>query len=718
VSDRPRPRALNLPAWAWPLLALPVVALVGLWAYRTIASDLRRRVAASMETTLASDASTLEGWLTAQANLAAVLVSDPRVQDHVAGLIALSRRSGGDAAALKAAPGQAGLRAILAPVLARQGTAGYFIVEPGGLIVARSIDERVGDRIVLAVADAVAQALRGKPTFLPPTLKQRFASTPMAFVLVPIRDAGGASIAAFGFRIDPAQMATVVNPGRLGQSGDTYAVDADARLVSTTRFDAQVAALGLLPAEANGIATAALMIRDPGQPLAAGKGPGTPPNTWPMTWSAAEVVAGRSGVNVDGYRNYLGETVVGSWRWLPAWGIGLVSEIGKGEAYESLRVVRRAFAILAAGLLLGALALAISSRRIYGLQKEVTRAQRLGQYTLEDKIGEGGMGAVYRARHTFLRRPTAIKLIRSQVATADTLARFEREVQLTSALTHPNTIAVYDYGRTEDGVFYYAMEYLPGIPLDRLIRDDGPQPATRVVHLVKQICASLAEAHKVGLVHRDVKPANAMLCERGGLYDVVKVLDFGLVKETASSDASLTGAHHIVGTPHYMAPEAIDASSPVGARSDVYAVGGVAYALITGHTVFTGNSGVDIIGHHLHSVPMRPSERLGVPVDPFLEGIVLRCLAKNPEERPADAGMLLREIEKGWAGGPWTQDEARAWWEEKGAAMLNARRDTEKTGSRGPNLEVDFDSRVASARSQEISGATATRMGLAAKRDP
>jgi serine/threonine protein kinase len=717
VSDRPRPRALNLPAWVWPLLALPVVAVVGLWAYRTIASDLRRRVASSMETMLASDASALDRWLSAQANLAAILVSDPRVQDRVNELIALSHRTGGDAAALRAHPAQAALRAIFAPVLARQGTAGYFIIEPGGIIVARIVDDRVGDRTVLAVADANARALGGKPTFLPPTLKQHFASTPMAFVLVPIRDGGGTPFAVFAFRIDPAQMAAVVNPGRLGQSGETYAVDADARLVSPSRFDKEVAALSLLPAEANGIATAALMLRDPGQPLAGGKGPGTPPNTWPLTWSAAEVIGGRNGVNVDGYRNYLGETVVGSWRWLPDWGIGLVSEIGKGEAYSSLRVVRRAFAILAGSLLLGALALAVSSRRIYGLQKEVARAQRLGQYTLEDKIGEGGMGAVYRARHTFLRRPTAIKLIRSQAATADMIARFEREVQLTSALTHPNTIAVYDYGRTEDGVFYYAMEYLPGIPLDRLIKDDGPQPEARVVHLVKQICASLAEAHRVGLVHRDVKPANAMLCERGGLYDVVKVLDFGLVKETASADASLTAAHHIVGTPHYMAPEAIDASTPVDARSDVYAVGAVAYALVTGHTVFAGKSGVDVIGHHLHSVPVAPSLRLGVPVDPFLEALILRCLSKSPAERPADAGTLLREMEAGWTGGVWTQAEAQVWWETKGAPMLDARRDTETTGSRGPNLEVDFDSRVASARSQEISGATATRMGLGAKRD-
>jgi hypothetical protein len=478
-----------------------------------------------------------------------------------------------------------------------------------------------------------------------------------------------------------------------------------------------VAALGVLPAEANGIPTAALVVRDPGAPLAEGHRPATPPNTWPLTWPAAELVAGRSGTNVDGYRNYLGQTVVGTWRWLPQWGIGLASEIEKREAYSTLRVVRRAFAILAGALLLGALALALSSRQIYGLQKDVARAHRLGQYTLEDKIGEGGMGAVYRARHTFLRRPTAIKLIRSQVASADALARFEREVQLTSALTNPNTIAVYDYGRTEDGIFYYAMEYLPGIPLDRLIKDDGPQPEARVVHLVKQMCASLAEAHKVGLVHRDVKPANMMLCERGGLYDVVKVLDFGLVKEIATDDAGLTAAHHIVGTPLYMAPEAINGSSTVDARSDVYAVGGVAYALITGHPVFSGKSGVDIIGHHLHSIPLPPSEKLGLAVDPFLERLILRCLSKSPEDRPADAGALLAQIEEGWTGGIWTQAQARTWWEATGAPMLEARRDTEAAASRGPNLEVDFDSRVASARAQEISGATATRMGLGPKRD-
>ena len=715
MKDGPAARGPRLPAWAWPLLALPVVAAVGLWAYVTIASDLRRRVASALETTLLTDAAALDRWLSAQADLATVLVSDPRVQDQVAELLAVARRSGGDASALKEAPAQAALRAILAPVVAQQGSAGYFIIDQGGTYIARIVDERIGDRSTMAVADAAARAFSGKPTFLAPTLKQRFTTTPMAFVLVPVRDRAGAPIAVFAFRIDPAQVSEVVNPGRLGRSGETYAVDGEGRLVSTTRFAEEVASLDLLPAEANGTATAALMLRDPGVRLAPGTRPATPPNTWPLTWSVAEVVGRRSGVNVDGYRNYLGQTVVGTWRWLPEWNIGLVSEVGRDESYANLRVVRRAFAILALGLLLGALALAVSSRRIYGLQKDVARAHRLGQYTLEDKIGEGGMGAVYRARHAFLRRPTAVKLIRSQVASSEALARFEREVQLTSALSHPNTIAIYDYGRTEEGIFYYAMEYLPGIPLDRLVKDEGPQPQARVVHLLKQICASLAEAHRIGLVHRDVKPANVMLCERGGLYDVVKVLDFGLVKDVATDDAALTAAHHIVGTPLYMAPESINRSTPVDARSDVYSVGGVAYALITGQPVFTGKSGVDIIGHHLHSIPLPPSKRLGVAVDPFLERLILNCLSKRPDDRPADAGALLAQIEEGWKGATWTQAEAKAWWETRAPAMLEARRAAETSASQGPNLEVDVDSRVDS--SAENSGATATRMGLGARRD-
>jgi eukaryotic-like serine/threonine-protein kinase len=693
----------RLPAWAWPLLALPVVAVVGVWAYRSIAAGIEARLDATLRTMLAADASALGQWLTAEANLAEVVAADPRVRADVAELLGVARRTGGDAEALKSAPAQARLRDVVSPVVSRQENAGFFVVDSSGLVIARIVDERVGTRLVESVADVAAQALAGHRAFLPPTAKQHFAATPMAFMFVPVRETSGAIVAAFAFRIGPEQMATVLNSARLGGAGDTYVVDGGGRMVTEGRFADEASKLGLLPADAGGRATAVLEVRDPGTRLREGQAAPTPAKTWPLTWAAAEVVAGRRGVNTRGYRDYRGVDVVGAWSWLPEWSIGVVTEIDRSQAYQTLAILRRAFAVLTGSLLLVAAAIALASRRIYRLQRQVQKAERLGQYTLEEKIGAGGMGAVYRARHAFLRRPTAVKLIRSELASPELLARFEREVQLTSQLTHPNTIAIFDYGRTPEGIFYYAMEHLPGLPLDRVILDDGPQPEARVVHLLKQICASLAEAHRVGLVHRDVKPANVMLCERGGTYDVVKVLDFGLVKELDSGDDSgVTGVDHVVGTPLYMSPEGVLAAANVDARSDVYAVGAIGYALVTGQHVFTGNSGVEIIGHHLHSAPVPPSTRVGRPVDPFLEQTILACLAKAPAHRPADAGALLQRLEEGWTGPVWTQGEARAWWETRAPAMLAARRAAEESVSRGPKLEVDVSSRMRSGNPESL----------------
>jgi len=323
----------------------------------------------------------------------------------------------------------------------------------------------------------------------------------------------------------------------------------------------------------------------------------------------------------------------------------------------------------------------LASWVIYGLTREVRKAQQLGQYTLEEKIGEGGMGTVYRARHAMLRRPTAVKLIRSDQASDSMLARFEREVQLTSSLSHPNTVAIYDFGHTPAGVFYYAMEYLPGLTLEALVKTDGPQPERRVVHVLRQVCGALAEAHAIGLIHRDIKPANIMLCERGGVYDVAKVLDFGLVKELdGGGDQQLTGIGTIAGTPLYLAPEAIQAPERVDARSDLYAVGAVAYSLVTGEQVFEGHSAVELMAHHLHTAPVRPSERAGREIDEGLERIILRCLAKEVDARPADAGALLAELDSslGVDVGVWTKEEAREWWETKAGACFECEAATKR----------------------------------------
>jgi eukaryotic-like serine/threonine-protein kinase len=306
----------------------------------------------------------------------------------------------------------------------------------------------------------------------------------------------------------------------------------------------------------------------------------------------------------------------------------------------------------------------VASRVIFGLRAEVDKVKRLGQYTLEGKIGEGGMGVVYRASHAMLRRPTAIKILRPEIAGEDALRRFEREVLLTASLSHPSTIAIFDYGRTPQGLFYYAMEYLDGLNLEHLVRTYGPQPPARVAHILRQVCGALAEAHAVGLIHRDIKPANILLSERGGMPDVAKVVDFGLVKsfDPGSRDAEVTSVNLIVGTPLYMAPEAIGGNTPIDGRSDLYALGAVGYFLLTGAPVFQAKSQVEIFAHHLHTPPEPPSFRRGNHVPEDLERLILRCLAKKPGDRYESAKDLQQALDACAENMPWDNDLALQWW--------------------------------------------------------
>ncbi len=336
---------------------------------------------------------------------------------------------------------------------------------------------------------------------------------------------------------------------------------------------------------------------------------------------------------------------------------------------------------------------AVISWVIYGLRAEVRDARRLGQYVLERKIGEGGMGEVYRARHGMMRRPSALKLLRGDRAGELDLIRFEREVQLTARLTHPNTITIFDYGRTNDGVFYYAMELLDGANLQRIVAVDGAQLPSRVVRILLMACGALSEAHAIGLIHRDIKPANIMLCMQGGERDVVKLLDFGLVKDLeVDGDAALTGKGTLTGTPLYMAPETILESESADARTDIYALGAVAYFLLAGSAVFDGTSIVAVCSQHLHQKPASLAAR-GVTISADLEAIVLACLEKDPDLRPQSA-LELRQRLEACAVGTWSSADARAWWVEHQEELDGATVETlgeAKTiavdGSRGDDLE-------------------------------
>ena len=316
----------------------------------------------------------------------------------------------------------------------------------------------------------------------------------------------------------------------------------------------------------------------------------------------------------------------------------------------------------------------LASRVIYGLEEKVREARQLGQYTLAERIGSGGMGIVYRAHHAMLRRPTAVKVLPPEKMGAKNLKRFEREVQLTSQLTRPNTVAIYDYGRTPEGLFYYAMEYLQGCTLSELVELCGPLPPARVAFIIRQAAGSLAEAHRIGLVHRDIKPDNILVCDRGGWCDVVKVLDFGLVKDMGSgADPALSQANTIIGTPLYLAPEAITAPATVGSASDLYALGAVAYYLLTGRHVFEGNTLVEICLHHVSTPPVPPSLVLGRKLPSVIEDLTLACLAKTPQERPKNAEEIERVLSQADLHEPWTQAQARGWWSEHSSDLERLR---------------------------------------------
>ena len=349
----------------------------------------------------------------------------------------------------------------------------------------------------------------------------------------------------------------------------------------------------------------------------------------------------------------------------------------------------------------------IAAGIVYGLTVEVGRAREMGSYRLVEKLGQGGMGEVWRAEHRMLARAAAIKLIRPAALGAsdgsharELLKRFEREAQATAALRSPHTIEVYDYGLAADGAFYYVMELLDGYSLQALVDRFGPLPPERVVSFLRQACHSLDEAHAAGLVHRDVKPANMFACRRGLDVDVVKVLDFGLVKvqrPRAPGDVSLTAQGTFTGTPGFMPPEVALGEEPIDGRADIYALGCVANWLLTGQRVFEGTNALQMVIDHVRTPPVPPSRRVAQPVPDGLERLVLQCLAKSPDARPASIGELSRALAALDLEGRWTEERARQWWTEHPPATS------------GVEAAADLEGGVTQSRTRSVGGEVTAR---------
>ncbi len=660
--------------WAWPLFAAVILAVAGFWAHTTIERVMRTQVASELLALRDADVEAVQLLFGAQEAVASIAASDPRVRASVRDLVASGDR---DSATLLRSPRQAELRAILGPWLGQYEYDGFRIFDREGWSIASWRDVTVGGTAGREEIECLSAVFEGHSTVSRPRSSEVLLrdvdggerlGLPTMFVLSPIHGDDGRVLAALGFRMRPERTFTrVLNVARFGRTGETFAFDKAGLLLSESRFDDDLKRLGLIADTPHVRSTLSLELRDPGVDMTTGARTRRRRENQPLMRLVAEAMASRSGVDVGGDRDYRGVTVIGAWTWLSEYGFGVVTKVDRAEAFRPLAILQTAFWSLFALLAAAAITLCFFTVLVTRLRRReraaALMAKRLGRYTLDEKIGEGGMGVVYRAHHAMLRRPTAVKLLRPEKTDEKSINRFEREVQLTSQLTHANTITIYDYGRTSEGLFYYAMEYLDGLDLQALVARHGPLPDGRVIRILLQVCASLVEAHGIGLIHRDIKPSNIILTRRGGLLDFVKLVDFGLVKVVDPGTAeALTPFDSIVGTPLYLAPEAIRRPEQSDARSDLYAVAAVGYFLLTGRPPFEGRSVTDILFQQVSIDPEPPSARRAHTVTPDLELLLLRCLAKDPANRPASARAMAEALEN-ISASAWTSSDAEAWWQ-------------------------------------------------------
>jgi len=740
-----------------PLAIAGLVAVFGWWGDARLRHTIEEQLKAGLSTTLDANVTALEIWTTNQAKLATSLADEPKVRALAIQVIEAFHGSAGDGRKRLDAPEIEQLGEYLNPRLYKVGYGMAFLVSTNLVVVADSMGRRsrpsfpvyeehvakyselfaTGQPVIitpfkpkpppegpprgarrprdvesrsppgdsLPPREPGTNAFPGGERLPPPDLLARLrrGDVTLMQVAAPIRDDNGVVRGALALIINPdAEFTRILSVARSGQSGETYAFNQHGLMISRSRFDEQLRKLGLIEDRPDSSSALNLRLSDPGRDLPQKIVAEDPASaTRPLTRIVTRAVAGGSGVDVIPARDYRGVPVLGAWRWLPHLGFGVATQIDASEAHRPLRVLELVFVMLFLLLLLCSTVLFLFSYLSVVWRRRLSEAElklkQLGQYTLEEKIGEGGMGVVYRARHALMRRETAVKLLLPDRADAESIQRFEREVRLTCQLTHPNTIQVYDYGHTPEGIFYYAMEFLRGLNSHDLVARFGPQPEGRVIHILTQVCAALAEAHGLGLVHRDIKPANVFLCNRGGLPDCVKVLDFGLVREyrgASREQMHLTGARGTVGTPSFMPPEAIKNAARSDPRSDIYSVGALGYYLLTTENVFDAANILDLYERHLTDTPVPPRQRTANPVSAELEETILRCLEKEPNLRPQSVGELHDLLLTSPRASDWGPQARAAWWENYRRQQIDSGTVARPPGPIEATVKIDFASRI------------------------
>jgi tRNA A-37 threonylcarbamoyl transferase component Bud32 len=555
---------------------------------------------------------------------------------------------------------------LLKPLFEHGWAVSYIITDLAGNIVKARNPALEGMRVNPRFGEKIYRAAGGQWQFITPfypdSIRQfKEPSKPMVWLQVPVLDASGKPIATFGLgRLAETDFTRIMQTAHIGISGETYAIDKDGYFLSESRFEKQLRAMNLLPKDSG--VSSILNVKARTGSLANNDA------VKPLTQLAIGVVAAQesgspltSGVLMQPSEDYMGRQVVGAWMWIPDLGFGIITQMDYAEAFASLRYLYLFIGLLVFIMLALAGYSFATAKQLLMVQGELSKALEMGQYSIDKLIAQGGQGSIYLAHHNLLKRKTAIKVMRLG-ADENAAQRFEREVKLASQLSHPNTIDVYDFGMSADSQAYCAMEYLAGLNLAEVVKRSGPMPVPRVIHVLKQTCASLYEAHQLGLVHRDIKPQNIMLLNNIGLPDFVKVLDFGLAKPFEQPQNE-NETRTISGTPVYISPERLNRPSLATPNEDIYAVGAVAYYLLAGQPMFSYHSDLDILFQILNEAPKPLPE--SVPED--IARLVFFCIEKDPENRPTDIGELKQFLDVLTEKYPWADEQAIAWWKKFGA---------------------------------------------------
>ncbi|MGB7343699.1 MAG: serine/threonine-protein kinase [Pirellulaceae bacterium] len=676
-----RSRARRLAPWiagTVSLLLLITTLSIG-WRVR---ESMRRVNRTSIETIRNANVAVMELWMDERCNDVEVCVENETIEQSAVELLnRWNDRKPVDAQLPRSAEQAEHAQRLAKIYFDRKDYLGWILIDSQGSVVSSDHPDLIG--IVFPIADDVRDQLDRSIT----TVTRPFATpaklshsrgevkvdAPLMLAIAPVRE-GVRSIGGIALLIDPMdRFCNLLQAAQIGQSCETIAFDRHGVFITRSRFEQQLQAAGRLPKKITGSSVLNVHARVPqddtsvhplGQSVA----------SLPLTFAADQATRGATGSNLVGYKDYRGVNVIGTWYWVPRYNFAVMTKMDYEEAYGPMRVLRNAFYLLFAIVGLTCLGLFVLVWIIRRFSIDSRPRRKLGQYDLKEAIGIGGMGKVFLGRHESLQRDVAVKVLEGSAVNSLSFSRFEREVRMTAKLRHPNTVEIYDYGRTDDGTFFYVMEYVEGISLAQLIDQYGRQSAPRVISILLQICGSLAEAHLKGLVHRDIKPANVLLSSQQGIYDLVKVLDFGLVKEMYHDASNLTQIASITGTPMYMSPEAVRNASLADQRSDIYAVGAVGYQLLCGWPLFSGENAADIYAKQLHEMPVRPIERLRLNSSPAtdvdeanfpddLQNILMHCLDKDPIKRPQSMSELASALSQCQNAYGWSSEDAQQWWE-------------------------------------------------------